>query len=311
MTARRARAASAAQITIAPTDDRLALVAPGPDAVLHAEAARAISEWTDGWLAADRLERAGIAPPAPLLLHGPPGTGKTTVTRAIARRFAEVGIATYTIEAMRVVGKFLGDTTTNMVAASRAARAVRAALVFEEVDTLAATRSYGSGGETENARATTAIMRLLEEPGPSVLTSNRIDVLDPAVIRRCEYVVDMPEPTADARRAIVAAELGEDPGELPAGLELTRAVPLARRARRRAFLEQLSAARVLRTMLGLVEPPLALVIHCPRCGAQHVDEGEFAERPHRAHLCAGCGETWQPCALPTVGVRSIEEGPRR
>jgi len=60
--------------------------------------------------------------------------------------------------------------------------------------------------------------------------------------------------------------------------------------------------------------PERLILHCPGCGLRHVDEGEWATRPHRTHLCvgegvrAGCGHLWTPVATrATVGVRDGEE----
>lgn len=54
-------------------------------------------------------------------------------------------------------------------------------------------------------------------------------------------------------------------------------------------------------MTGL-DNPLPIVVHCPTCHQQHVDEGEWAVRPHRTHLCSGCGATFRPALVHTVGV---------
>lgn len=52
---------------------------------------------------------------------------------------------------------------------------------------------------------------------------------------------------------------------------------------------------------GTVRPePMAL--RCPACDLLHIDEGEWATRPHRTHLCSGCGHEWRPSERPTVGV---------
>lgn len=40
-----------------------------------------------------------------------------------------------------------------------------------------------------------------------------------------------------------------------------------------------------------------LVLYCPRCGVNHVDEGVWATRPHRTHLCANCGHEWDEGGL--------------
>ena len=32
-----------------------------------------------------------------------------------------------------------------------------------------------------------------------------------------------------------------------------------------------------------------MILHCPLCNARHIDEQEFADRPHHTHACQGCG----------------------
>jgi spore photoproduct lyase len=48
--------------------------------------------------------------------------------------------------------------------------------------------------------------------------------------------------------------------------------------------------------------PVRVNINCPDCGAQHIDEGEWATRPHRTHQCQLCGRDWRPFDYPTIGV---------
>jgi hypothetical protein len=62
-------------------------------------------------------------------------------------------------------------------------------------------------------------------------------------------------------------------------------------------------------------PPHEMVIHCPACGKQHLDIGEFATRVHRKHLCenttegpgTGCGHLWVPFPYATKGVGQTAE----
>lgn len=51
-----------------------------------------------------------------------------------------------------------------------------------------------------------------------------------------------------------------------------------------------------------------MILHCPKCGLQHVDapDGEWTNPPHRSHLCHGCGCIWRPADVPTNGVKQIE-----
>lgn len=55
--------------------------------------------------------------------------------------------------------------------------------------------------------------------------------------------------------------------------------------------------------------PVPLILTCPACSERHIDEGEFATRPHRTHRCSDCGLEWRPANIPTVGVRYLPGQP--
>ena len=56
---------------------------------------------------------------------------------------------------------------------------------------------------------------------------------------------------------------------------------------------------------------IPVILHCPHCKKQHVDEGRWATRPHRTHACVddatepGCRKAFTPSAHRTVGVASL------
>jgi hypothetical protein len=56
-----------------------------------------------------------------------------------------------------------------------------------------------------------------------------------------------------------------------------------------------------------VRTPIRIRLVCPACGELHVDEGEFATKPHHTHACQHCGAVWRPALVPTVGVRFLPE----
>ncbi len=56
-----------------------------------------------------------------------------------------------------------------------------------------------------------------------------------------------------------------------------------------------------------IPAPVPLVLNCPRCHRQHIDEGEWATKPHRKHLCAKCEHEWRPANIYTVGVKELPE----
>jgi hypothetical protein len=58
--------------------------------------------------------------------------------------------------------------------------------------------------------------------------------------------------------------------------------------------------------------PIPMRLTCPGtnpdgtlCGRLHIDEGEFATKPHHTHSCQYCGMTWRPAVVPTVGVQFL------
>jgi hypothetical protein len=53
--------------------------------------------------------------------------------------------------------------------------------------------------------------------------------------------------------------------------------------------------------------PIPMRMPCERCGRLHVDEGEFATKPHHTHECQHCGLTWRPALRNTVGVLFLSE----
>jgi len=51
--------------------------------------------------------------------------------------------------------------------------------------------------------------------------------------------------------------------------------------------------------------PIPIRVNCPECGLLHVDKGKFATTPHHTHSCQGCGMTWRPAVVDTVGVQFL------
>jgi hypothetical protein len=52
-------------------------------------------------------------------------------------------------------------------------------------------------------------------------------------------------------------------------------------------------------------PPVPMLLWCPGCGERHIDEGDFATKPHHTHACQGCGMVWRPAIGPTCGVQFL------
>jgi len=53
------------------------------------------------------------------------------------------------------------------------------------------------------------------------------------------------------------------------------------------------------------DSPIPMRLLCPECGRLHIDEGEFATKPHHTHACQHCGAVWRPAIVATVGVQFL------
>jgi hypothetical protein len=78
----------------------------------------------------------------------------------------------------------------------------------------------------------------------------------------------------------------------------------------------LSASVELKQFREKADVPIPMQLPCPGtvpdgrgglrvCGQLHIDEGEFATKPHHTHSCQHCGHNWRPAVVKTFGVRFL------
>lgn len=169
-----------------------------------------------------RLLKGALAARTPgvsLLIHGPPGTGKTELARTLA---AEAGASLFAIGEADVDGEE-PSRSERLHALKRAQRLLArrggSLLLFDEMEDLFAEASWSAGGGRRSG-SKIFVNRLLEEGAvPVIWTSNSLAEIDPAHLRRMSFVLrmDHPSPKARARIATRAAE-AEGAGEAVAGL---------------------------------------------------------------------------------------------
>ena len=168
----------------------------------------------------DDAERYGIEWNG-ILLHGPPGVGKTFFARAIA---GEYGLSLMHVSTGDLIGGIQGQSAQNIDKAFKtAAQNLPCLLFFDEFDSIAQRRDNNPDQEARRTvnQLLTSLEAYRDERRLLVMAAtNDVSHLDPAVIRpgRFDRQIRIDLPDAKAREAIFRAELDDRPAA--AGIEL-------------------------------------------------------------------------------------------
>jgi len=151
----------------------------------------------------------GVQPPKGVLLYGPPGCGKTLLAKAVAR---ESNATFIKLVASELAQKFIGEgarLVKEVFAIAR--RKAPSIILIDEIDAIAAKRlDVGTSGEREIHRTLTQLLAELDGFDPLdnvkvIATTNRIDILDPAILRpgRFDKIIEIPLPNLRGRYEIL------------------------------------------------------------------------------------------------------------
>jgi proteasome regulatory subunit len=160
-------------------------------------------------LEAEQFEEVGIEPPSGVLLHGPPGTGKTMLARAVAN---ETDATFIRMAGSELVQKFIGEGARLVRDLFELAEEREPAVIFiDEIDAIASKRTDSkTSGDAEVQRT---MMQLLSEMDGFedrgevriIAATNRFDMLDRAILRpgRFDRLIEVPEPDQNGRERIL------------------------------------------------------------------------------------------------------------
>ena len=163
----------------------------------------------------EQFETVGVEPPSGVLLHGPPGTGKTMLAKAVANESDATFIK---MAGSELVRKFIGEGSRLVRDLFELAAEREPAVIFiDEIDAVASKRTDSkTSGDAEVQRT---MMQLLSEMDGFdergevriIAATNRFDMLDEAILRpgRFDRLIEVPEPDAEGRERILEIHSAE------------------------------------------------------------------------------------------------------
>jgi AAA+ superfamily predicted ATPase len=206
------------------------------------------------------LGEIGLGEIGKLLFVGPPGTGKTTVSRALAH---ELGLPFVEVKLSMITSQYLGETAKNVERTFEVARRLSPCILFiDEFDSVAKTRR--SDEHAALKRAVNTLLKsidsisLIRDDVLLIGATNHPDQLDAAAWRRFDEIVNFPKPDRQMRADILRVitrrmEIAEfDPDEVAAKTTGLTGSDL-RMVMREAVLEALTEGRETFTQTDVMD----------------------------------------------------------
>jgi len=163
----------------------------------------------------DYLKRIGVVEVGKLLFIGPPGTGKTTTARAMSKK---LGVPLVEVKLSMITSQYLGETSKNIEKVFEIAKRLNPCILFiDEFDYVAKTRTSDEHAAVK--RAVNTLLKsideinLVEDGVILIAATNHPSLLDPAIWRRFDKIVEFPEPQENVRRRIFELSLEKVEGD--------------------------------------------------------------------------------------------------
>jgi hypothetical protein len=155
----------------------------------------------------EELRTFGLDPRHRVLLHGEPGNGKTLLAEALAH---ELQVPFLRIKYGGLLASYMGETGKNIDTILEYAKTAPCVLFLDEFDGVGMDRN-GNGNDVGEIRRITNQLLIALERIPStcvfVAATNSLNLVDKALKRRFDFVIEVPAPTKELIQRCAAKEL--------------------------------------------------------------------------------------------------------
>ena len=156
----------------------------------------------------DWLREHGKTPNRRLLFVGPPGSGKTMSTEALA---GELHLPMFVIRLKSMITRYMGETAAKLRLIFNETAKRRAVYLFDEFDAVGGHRT-ATNDVAEMRRVLNSFLQFMEENNSTdsviICSTNHPKLLDRALLRRYDQVLEFDTPTAEQVRMLISANLG-------------------------------------------------------------------------------------------------------
>lgn len=159
------------------------------------------------WRSEAKLRSKGIEPRRTVLLHGPPGCGKTYLAKYLAD---QLKLKLFVVRFDSLLSSYLGETGQNLRKVFDYISSNRCALLIDEIDAIAKLRDDRNDlGELK--RIVISLLQNIDlgsNRSLLIAATNHPHVLDPAIWRRFEVIVEVSAPSYQERLQLLERFLG-------------------------------------------------------------------------------------------------------
>jgi SpoVK/Ycf46/Vps4 family AAA+-type ATPase len=145
------------------------------------------------YVARERLANYGLKPKQKILLYGAPGCGKSMAAERIAWN---IGLPFLKVRFEAIVSSYLGESASNLKKLFDVLENFACVVLLDEFDFIGKARGHGQDvGEMH--RIVNILLGLLEDlksPGLLIATTNFSGILDNALFRRFDEIIELPKP---------------------------------------------------------------------------------------------------------------------